>query len=52
MDGFLSFLSDLILLTAGLGVIVFWLVLFIAIAVEIHDGFTEKKDPDDFGGEG
>lgn len=42
VDGFLSFLSDLILLTAGIAVLILWIVVFVAIAIEIYDGITGK----------
>lgn len=42
MDTFLGFLSDLILLTAGVFVMIFWVVILVAIAVEIYDGITGK----------
>jgi len=37
MEAILSFFSDLILFTAGIGVALFWIALIIAISVEVHD---------------
>lgn len=45
MDGILSFLSDLILLTAGLAVVTFWFIIFVVIAIEIIDLFKDAKNP-------
>lgn len=42
MYGILSFFSDLILFTAGLMVMLFWVVIFIAIAIEIIDLFKDE----------
>lgn len=42
LDRLLSFFSDLILFTAGLAVIVFWLVLIVLIGIEIWDAIFEK----------
>lgn len=50
MEAVLAFFSDLILFTAGLGVVTFWLAIFMAIAIEIHDlifGEGEKKEESD-----
>ena len=49
MNGFLGFLSDLILLTAGLVVLVLWFALLVGIAVEMYDFVTgkNKKEADD-----
>lgn len=44
MEGLLSFFSDMILFTAGLAVATFWLVIFIAIAIEIYDIVNNKED--------
>lgn len=59
MEGFLDFLADLILLTAGLAVMLLWLVILIGIAVETYDFFKDRGkseeeilDPFDTGGEG
>jgi hypothetical protein len=46
MDTILSFFSHLILFTAGLVVIVFWLALFAIVAIEAHDFiFGEPSSP-------
>lgn len=37
METILGFFSDLILFTAGLAVLILWLVIFMAVAIEIHD---------------
>jgi hypothetical protein len=37
METILAFFSGLILFTAGLAVLVFWLIIFMVIAIEIHD---------------
>lgn len=50
MEQLLSFLSNLILFTAGLVVVVLWLVVFMVIAIEVHDaifGEPEKKEEED-----
>lgn len=47
MEGFLSFLSDLILFTAGIAVLLFWLVLLVGIAIETYDFITKKDDTDE-----
>jgi len=47
MDGLLKFFSDLILFTAGLGVSVIWLVILLAIAIEIYDTVTGKDKKTD-----
>lgn len=44
MDTLLQFFSDLILFTAGLAVVVLWLIVLVAIAIEVYDQFTEKED--------
>lgn len=45
MDTLLSFFHDLILFTAGLWVMVFWLVFFVLLSVEMFDRVTgaDKK---------
>lgn len=48
-DAILSFMSDMILFTAGLAVFVFWLAIFMAIAIEVHDlifGEPNKEESD------
>ena len=49
MQHLLSFFSDLILFSAGLAVLVFWIVAFAVIAIESYDFFVGKSDdePDD-----
>lgn len=44
MDALLKFFSDIILFTAGLGVSILWLVILIAIAIEIYDTVTGKDE--------
>jgi len=48
MEAILSFFSDLILFTAGLGVLTLWVAIFMAIAIEVHDMIfgdpAEKKE--------
>ena len=51
MDSLLEFFSNLILFTAGLAVVVFWVVIIIVVVIEIHDGIkditsksTEEED--------
>lgn len=49
MDKILSFFSDLILFTAGLVVVIFWIAIFIAIGIEIWDSFhATNEDEEDF----
>lgn len=43
MDGFLGFLADLILLTAGLAVMILWLCILVGIAIETYDFFIGEK---------
>lgn len=46
-EAILAFFSDLILFTAGVGVVIFWLAIFMVIAIEVHDlifGEGEKED--------
>lgn len=43
----LGFFSDLILFTAGLAVAIFWLVILVAVAIEVYDLITGKDDDDD-----
>jgi len=48
-DAILSFMSDMILFTAGIGVVLLWLAIFMAIAIEVHDlifGEPEKEESD------
>lgn len=40
---FLGFLSDLILFTFGLLVLIMWIVILFAIAIEIYDFFFGKE---------
>lgn len=49
MEGFLSFLSDLILFTAGIVVLLLWIVLLVGIAIETYDYFRgdRKADPEE-----
>lgn len=50
MDAVLAFFSDLILFTAGLAVLTFWLIVFAAIAIEVHDlifGTPKKEEESD-----
>jgi hypothetical protein len=42
MDQVLAFLSDLIIFTFGLVVLIFWIVLFAIIAIEVWDLIFEK----------
>ena len=37
MERILPFFSDLILFTAGLLVLLFWLVIIVLVVIEIHD---------------
>lgn len=37
MEAILAFFSDLILFTAGLVVALFWVIIFMVIAVEVYD---------------
>lgn len=37
MEGFLGFLSDLILFSAGIVVLILWVIAIIAIAIEGYD---------------
>lgn len=46
MESFLSFLSDLILFTAGIAVLIFWIIVLFGVAVEIYDFFTKKEEED------
>lgn len=41
MEAVLNFFSDLILFTAGLAVILVWIVIFIGIWIELKDAATE-----------
>lgn len=43
MEALLSFFSDLILFTAGLAVVVLWVLIILAVAIEIYDSFKEEK---------
>lgn len=43
MEMLLSFFSDLILFTAGLAVVIIWIILFILIGIEMYDAFTEEE---------
>lgn len=43
----LDLFSDLILLTAGLGVLIFWIVVFIAVGIEVYDMLTEEPEEED-----
>ena len=47
MEQILSFLSDLILLTAGLVVAGLWIVIIIFVAVEVYDLIFEKKQDEE-----
>lgn len=44
MDAVLGFFSDLILFTAGLGVVLLWLIIFVVIADEVIDLFVESRN--------
>lgn len=44
MDAILGFFSDLILFTAGLGVVLLWLVIFVVIADEVIDLFIAMRN--------
>jgi hypothetical protein len=44
MDSLLSFFSDLILFTAGLGVLVIWIAIFLGIIIEVHDQIKEHRN--------
>lgn len=44
METLLNFFSDLILFTAGLGVVVFWMVILMVIAIEIVDLFKDNNE--------
>lgn len=46
METILAFLSDLILLTAGIVVCILWLIVFMVISVEIYDLITGKGNND------
>lgn len=46
MDGFLHFLSDLILFTAGLAVMLLWFTAFVVIAIETYDFFIGDRKLD------
>lgn len=46
MEQVLAFLSDLILLTFGLAVVAFWIVMFSAVAIEIWDFITGNNQDD------
>ena len=43
MEQLLSFLSDLILFTFGLVVVVLWIVVFAVIAIEVWDHLFENE---------
>lgn len=43
MDHVLSFFSHLILITAGLAVVLFWLIIFAVVAIEIWDLIFEGE---------
>lgn len=45
METILSFFSTLILVTAGLLVMAFWIVLGIVAAIELHDAIDEMLKP-------
>lgn len=47
MEQLLSFLSDLILFTAGLVVAGIWIVAIILASVEIYDRVIGEKDQED-----
>lgn len=44
METILSFMSDLILFTAGLAVITFWVIILIIIVDEVIDLFVEARN--------
>jgi F0F1-type ATP synthase membrane subunit b/b' len=44
METLLSFLSDLILFTAGLFVVVFWIIVFVIVVDEIIDMIVEHRN--------
>lgn len=46
METLLNFFSDLILFTAGLAVVLLWLVVLLAIAIEIVDSIKERGETD------
>lgn len=43
METLLNFLSDLILFTAGLAVVVFWLIIILVVIDEIIDLFVDHR---------
>lgn len=47
MDALLSFFADFILFTAGVIVCLAWIVLIIAVAIELYDGIKGEKDVSD-----
>lgn len=47
METILEFFSNLILFTAGLGVLIFWIILLVLIGIEIYDAFTEEDIEED-----
>lgn len=44
-EALLDFFSDLILFSAGLVVVVFWIVIIMVVAIETWDAIFEKDQP-------
>lgn len=46
MEQLLSFLSNLMIFTGGLVVVVFWVVIIIVVSVEVYDAIFDKGESD------
>lgn len=47
MEQLLNFLTDLMILTGGLVVVVFWIVVIVLVSVEIYDRIVESSKEED-----
>jgi len=47
MEHLLNFLTDLMILTGGLVVVMFWIVVIVAVSVEIYDAIFDKSSKED-----
>jgi hypothetical protein len=47
METVLNFFADLMLITGGIVVLAFWIVLFVLIGIEIWDAFHEKPEEEE-----
>lgn len=44
MEHLLNFLSNLMIFTGGLVVVLFWIVVIVLVSVEIYDRVSPKKE--------